>query len=285
MELAVKLFSINLSFAAILLLCGAECLAQDVAGLQVSTLTSFGGRDIIMHVPAQLPPRGSRALVVVLHGGGGSASRIAGQTSESSLNMNVMANQNGFVVAYLNGTRVMRLIGVNSLAWNAGGGCCGQPAKNGTDDVAYVTATVDFLASQYGISRERIFGVGHSNGAMLLQRLICERGFFAAGAAVSGTLNLQVTACPAARGSRLLAIHGELDENVPIGGGTGKGPGGGPYNSEEYARRIFTGSGASYTLNIVPGAAHNVNGIDTVLQKTEGMSLAQKIARFFGLAG
>lgn len=282
----LKSSPLNFALAGLLLmslLYGEGCLAQDSPGLPTPAASTFGGRDIIMHVPPQLPAQGSRALVVVLHGGGGSASRIADRRNQTALNMNAAADRHGFLVAYLNGSRAMRLIGANALAWNAGGGCCGLPAKTGVDDVAYISGAVDFLAAQYGVSRDRIFGMGHSNGAMMVQRLLCERGLFAAGVSVSGTLNLQVAACPAARGLSLLAIHGALDENVPINGGAGKGPGGGPYNSQEYARRMFSSSGASYTLDIVPGAAHNIDEIDVALQKLEGASLAQKIARFFGL--
>jgi polyhydroxybutyrate depolymerase len=179
----------------------------------------------------------------------------------------------------------MRILADRSFAWNAGGGCCGQPAKGNVDDVAYITSAVDMLVQKYGIGRDRVFGVGHSNGAMMTQRLVCESGLYSAAVSISGPLNYQTASCPGARGKRLLAIHGANDENVPLAGGTGtKGPARGPYQSEEYARRVFTASGASYTLDVVPGAAHAIDGIDEALQKTEGLSLAVKITRFFGLA-
>jgi polyhydroxybutyrate depolymerase len=69
-----------------------------------------------------------------------------------------------------------------------------------------------------------IYGVGHSNGAMMTSRLMCETDLFAAAVAVSGALEIQATTCPQARGKSVLAIRGAEDENVPRAGGRGKGP-------------------------------------------------------------
>ena len=91
--------------------------------------TAYGGRDMIVYVPSQLPPEGSRALVVVLHGGLGNAQRIESRQSETGLNIDAAAARNGFVVAYLNGTPVTRRMGGDKLGWNAGGGCCGNGSR------------------------------------------------------------------------------------------------------------------------------------------------------------
>jgi len=102
-------------------------LLVPVAALANDAVTqSYDGRDMLIHVPAHLPPEGSRALVVVLHGGLGNASRIESENAESGLNMDAEADRNGFIVAYLNGTPVTRFFGSRMLGWNAGGGCCGQ---------------------------------------------------------------------------------------------------------------------------------------------------------------
>jgi len=90
---------------------------------------SYGGRAMIVYQPSTLPQKGARALVVVLHGGLGNAERIAYKRSESGLNMDSVADKDGFVVAYLNGTPVTRRMGADKLGWNAGGGCCGCPRK------------------------------------------------------------------------------------------------------------------------------------------------------------
>jgi polyhydroxybutyrate depolymerase len=231
-----------------------------------------------------LPPAGARALVVVLHGGLGNAQRIASRQAESGLNMDAIAEQNGFVVAYLNGTPVTRNLGSRFLGWNAGGGCCGLAAQNNVDDVAYISGAVDDLVTRYGIDRSRIYGIGHSNGAMMTQRLLCETSLYAAGVSISGSLNLETSTCPAARGRRVLSIHGADDQNVPVGGGVGtKGLSHVAFRSEDYARRIFVDSGATYTLQIVAGADHMLDHVGDVIMKSEGRSIAEKAAGFFDI--
>ena len=271
-----------LSIVALALL--ALGLWRPAAWASESVEDAYGGRAMIVHVPDRLPPSGTRALVVVLHGGLGNADRIASRQAESALNMDAVADANGFIVAYLNGTRVARFLGNRFLGWNAGGGCCGVAAENNVDDAAYIEGAVAYLAGKYGIDRARVYGIGHSNGAMMTQRLICETRLYAAAVAISGPLNLRVSLCPAARGARILALHGADDENVPIKGGRGrKGVSGVAFTSEERSRQVFTNSGAAYTLQIVPGAAHMLDRIEAVIQETESMTIAEKAARFFGI--
>lgn len=241
------------------------------------------GRNLLVYVPSRLPPQGKPALVVVLHGGMGNARRIESGQSEHGLNMDAVAEKGAFIVAYLNGTPVTRRLGGDKLGWNAGGGCCGQSAENNIDDVHYVQSAVEYLSSRYGIDRKRVYGVGHSNGAMMAQRMVCETDVFAAAVALSGPLNLDVTNCPAARGKRILAIHGAEDVNVPVAGGQGTGLSRAVFKSEVRSQQAFTDSGAQYTLEIVKGADHKLADIEEVIQRTQGMSIAEKAARFFGL--
>ncbi len=243
----------------------------------------YGARDMLVYVPDTLPPPGSRALVVVLHGGLGNARRIESRQAESGLNMDAVAERNGFIVAYLNGTPVTRRLGDRFLGWNAGG-CCGESANNAIDDVGYIQGAVAWLDDKYGIDPARVYGAGHSNGAMMTQRLMCETGLYAAAVAISGPLDLDTAACSAAKGKRILAIHGADDRNVPVQGGVGsRGLSHVAFKSEDYARQIFTSAGATYTLDIVPGADHALSNIDAEIQKRDGMSIAEKSARFFGL--
>ena len=244
-----------------------------------------GGRDMFVYVPTHLPPAGSRALVIVLHGGLGNAARIVGRQSESGLNLDAEADRYGFVVAYLNGTPVTRM-GGQMLGWNAGGGCCGQSAANNIDDDGYIAGAVAYLAQKYGVDAHRVFGIGHSNGAMMAQRLVCETHVLAAAVAISGPLNLDTDHCPDAAGARILAIHGADDRNVPIAGGQGtEGLSRTAYSSEDGSRRTFVESGAAYTLEIVPGADHKLDHIEAVMVQTDGVTIAEKAAQFFGLAG
>ncbi|MEO6217408.1 MAG: hypothetical protein ABIO86_15365 [Sphingomonas sp.] len=268
------------------LLALAGAVIAPISARAADSVDHYGGRDMIVHVPARLPARGSRALVVVLHGGMGNADRIASSQSESGLNLDAEADRDSFVVVYLNGTPVTRFAGARALGWNAGGGCCGQPARNGTDDVAYISGAVGYLAGKYGIDRKHVFGIGHSNGAMMTQRILCETSLYAAGVAISGPLNLAVAQCPSAKGRRILAIHGANDQNVPIAGGRGaRGLAQVAWSSEARARQVMTGSGASYDLQIVPGADHMLDHLSAAIAKSEGLTIARKAAAFFGLTG
>ena len=267
--------------SGIVLALGILAASVHAAGVERPT---FGGRAMIVYVPAHLPPTGARALVVVLHGGLGNADRIESARSEHGLNLDALAEKDGFIVAYLNGTPVTLRLGPDVLGWNAGGGCCGQSAANGIDDVGYIRGAAGFLTGRYGLDRTRLYVMGHSNGAMMAQRMICETDVFAAAVAVSGPLNLDVQTCPMARGRRVLAIHGADDENVPIKGGRGtKGVSDAVYRSEDASQRTMEASGAAYRLRIVPGADHMLDHIDAALAQAEGTSVGALAVGFFGL--
>jgi polyhydroxybutyrate depolymerase len=129
---------------SIIILTSATLLSVNfcLAAPATTTAESYGGRTLLVYFPGKLPARGARSLVIVLHGGLGNASRIVHGLSETGLNMNGVAEKNGFIVAYLNGTPVTRRFSAALLGWNAGGGCCGVPAANDVDDVGYVTHAV-----------------------------------------------------------------------------------------------------------------------------------------------
>jgi polyhydroxybutyrate depolymerase len=264
----------------ILILALLVALAPARAGIYEQNI---GGRAVLVYVPASLPPAGQRSLVVVLHGGLGNAQRIATEKSEAALNLNAVAEQNGFIVAYLNGTPVTRILGDDKLGWNAGGGCCGRSAADNVDDVAYIQGVIASLNARYGVNPQQVYGMGHSNGAMMIQRLICETTLLAAAVAISGPLNDPVSSCPGARGRRILAIHGAQDRNVPVAGGRGsEGLSRVAYASEAHSRQVLTASGALYTLQIIAGADHVRDHLEAAVEQTEGQSIQQKAARFFG---
>jgi polyhydroxybutyrate depolymerase len=240
---------------------------------------------MLVYTPQNMPARGARALVVVLHGGLGNASRIEGGAAEKGLKLDGVAEKNGFIVAYLNGTPVTRMFGPDKLGWNAGGGCCGVPAEINIDDVGYITSAVNYLVGKYGVDPGRVYGIGHSNGAMMTMRLVCETNLYAAAVSISGPLNINVQNCHGSRGKHILAIHGAEDQNVPIAGGRGtKGLSRVTYKSETYTQQIFAASGANFRLQTVQGADHFLDNIDARIEQTERISIAEKAARFFGLA-
>jgi polyhydroxybutyrate depolymerase len=157
-------------------------------------------RHFVLHIPRPAR-RGRLPLVVVLHGAGGSGSRMAAGTGFSA-----EADRRGFVAVYPDGI---------DGGWNDG------RAPDATDDVAFVRAMLDTLAGELRTDPDRIYAAGISNGAMFTHRLACELpGAFAAIAAVAGGI-------PAAAASRcttgppvsFIGFNGTADRLVPFEGG------------------------------------------------------------------
>jgi polyhydroxybutyrate depolymerase len=159
------------------------------------------------YVPAGLDPSEPAPLVVMLHGGFGSAAQ-----AERSYGWDAQAEAGSFVVAYPDG---------DGRAWNAGT-CCGASAQKGIDDVAFITAVVDAIGSDTAIDPRRIHVTGMSNGAMMAQRLACDTDVFAAMASVAGA---QMVPCEHPEPISVLHIHGTADTHVPMDGSTGNGRG------------------------------------------------------------
>lgn len=243
----------------------------------------FEDRDILLTVPERLPPEGQRAVIFALHGGGGNATHL-----RKRITLDEVAEKHGFIVAYLNGTDAGDVLPGMMHAWNTGGSCCGLPVRDKVDDIGYITRAVGYITKKYGVASGKVFATGHSNGSIMTQVMMCKVGLFDAAVTLSGPLNPELERCPAAKGRRILAIHGELDENVPVIGGRGtKGPTKVQqdviFGAEAHAKEVFEKYGASYTIEIVPGTDHALTHLNDAITEKQGMSVGEKEARFFGL--
>ena len=168
-------------------------------------------RSFRVHVPAGLAERAATPLVLMFHGGGGSGN----QFQNASSRMDEVADREGFITVYPDGSGVLR-------TWN-GGGCCGYAVTNAIDDVGFCDALLDHLTSALCVDEHRIYASGMSNGGLMSHRLGCELSQrFAAIAPVAGT-NM-APACAPARKLSVLQIHGSADGHVPWDGGEGCGP-------------------------------------------------------------
>lgn len=153
------------------------------------------------------PSQAPRALLVALHGGYGSGSTLEKQTG-----LDQLAEREGFFVVYPDGFR---------RSWNAGA-CCGPAQRQNVDDVGFVRAVIADIAQRYPVDRQRIYGTGFSNGAMLLNRIACEApSTFSAVAPVAG--NTPLPGCANARAPAALLLQGRDDERVPWAGGSFEG--------------------------------------------------------------
>jgi polyhydroxybutyrate depolymerase len=158
-----------------------------------------------VYVPASLNVPAT--LVMVLHGGFGS-----GIQAEQDYGWDTEADHSGFLVVYPDGL---------DRAWNVdGGGCCGQPAKNGVDDVAFLRAVVEDVERALAVDPKRVFVTGISNGGIMACRLACDTTLFAAIGPDSATM---LGACPKPAPTRVIHIHGTADTRIPYQGGPGNG--------------------------------------------------------------
>jgi polyhydroxybutyrate depolymerase len=167
------------------------------------------GRSYVLHVPERV--KEPAVLVIVLHGGGGSANSAIAQTG-----FDAESDKRGFIVAYPEGTA-----GLNGRfhTWNAGA-CCGVAVRRGMDDVGFIRALVADIAAAYPIDPKRVYATGLSNGGMMAYRLGCEASdLVAAIAPVSAVV--VVAPCEPRFPVSVLHIHGTADQNVPIDGGVG----------------------------------------------------------------
>ena len=196
-------------FIALLLLWCGPALAGDF-----SHTLEFEGRTRRYEV--HTPPNwveGQTTLPVVfnLHGGGGTAQAARQQTK-----MDATADANGFIVVYPEGTGPVE---GKLYTWNAGI-CCGYAVANKINDVGFISAALDDVASRYGTDQRRAYITGMSNGSMMAYRCAVELGNrFAAVCGVSSTLGYRPDR--AQRPLPVLHAHGLLDQNAPFAGGVG----------------------------------------------------------------
>lgn len=182
-----------------------------------------GGHERLVEV--HLPPGAAarpRALVLGLHGGGGSHASFRDKTGFVEL-----AAREGFVVAFPEGTgRWARKL----LTWNAGH-CCGLARRQGVDDVGYLVEAVAAVAAVTPVDLDRVFVTGHSNGAFMAHRAVAERpDVFAAGAGLAGGIGGRVwrrgrehRVPLAAQPAGFLMLHAKDDGHVLFQGGQSQG--------------------------------------------------------------
>ena len=115
-------------------------------------------RAYIVHVPGAATTGRPLPVVLAFHGGGGEAQGFKGYAG-----LDTVADREGFIVVYPNGTGVLprRL-----LTWNAGE-CCGYAMNQRVDDVGLAIAVLDDVARRTAVDARRVYATGHSNGAVI----------------------------------------------------------------------------------------------------------------------
>ncbi|MCK9878383.1 polyhydroxybutyrate depolymerase [Frankia sp. Ag45/Mut15] len=173
-------------------------------GSSTQTLTVSGvTRTFHLYRPETMT--GPAPLVVMLHGGYGN-----GNQAEKSYGWDTEADSGHFLVAYPDGL---------NRAWNVGGGgCCGEPARDNVDDLAFLTRMVTTIEHETPIDPRRVYATGISNGGIMAYTLACRTQIFAAIGPDSAT---ELADCPSPAPISVIHIHGTADIRIPYNGGPG----------------------------------------------------------------
>jgi polyhydroxybutyrate depolymerase len=162
-------------------------------------------------VPAGPPPATGWPLVLAFHGG-----QSHPEMMRRFSGLDALAATGRAVVAFPEGTGSR----VGLFTWN-GGNCCGEARADDSDDVGFVAAILDALATRLPIDTRRVHATGMSNGAMMAYRVAAELSTrIASIAPVAGPL--AIASISPSRPVAVLHFHGSLDQFTPLGGGVGR---------------------------------------------------------------
>ena len=165
-------------------------------------------RSYIEYVPKQLEPESPAPLLLLFHGGGGTAKK-----AERAFGFDVIADQHGILLAYPDGIEGH---------WNDGRGGAKFKAQDAqVDDLAYAASVIGDMKKRHRVDPDRIYAMGVSNGGMFVQRLAIEQSeTFAAVASI-------ISSIPEPLGQSfhpkhpvsVLFMNGTEDPLVPFEGG------------------------------------------------------------------
>lgn len=191
---------------------GEEPLASDKVNATTETLEVGGvAREYALAVPKDLTDR-VYPLVLVFHGDGGSGPGMrAAHTFDA-------ASGDEAIVAYPTGL---------DRGWDI------YTPSATNQDIAFVEALVEALASKYRIDLGYVFGVGYSSGAFFINKVACRNSAFFrgivshAGGAPDEPDDPDATAWPngftkckgQSDGVAAMVVHGAEDTTVTVDGG------------------------------------------------------------------
>jgi polyhydroxybutyrate depolymerase len=169
-------------------------------------------RSYEIDLPARRDPAQALPVVIVFHGGGGSADSVRRQTR-----MSAKGEAEGFIVVYPQGSGGFA---GKLKTWNAGT-CCGYAMQQRIDEMAFVAALLDDLQATAPIDTARVYATGISNGGMMAYEVACALAERVAAIAVVAGEMTALERCRPARPVPVLVIHGNADRNLPFDGGPG----------------------------------------------------------------
>ena len=193
---------------------------------QVSEDTLQNGRNMLLHDDVERSYRlhipenvlEDAPLVVVMHGYSSSA-RVIEEYSE----MNRIADENGFVVVYPQGT-------TDDGGYNFFNVGYDFHSAVEVDDLGYIHALIEHLQETVSVSQKNVFATGMSNGGDMSYMLACQSDKIRAIAPISGCMMQHLfDSCEPLQSIPVLEIHGTLDDVTLIEGDLDNQGGWGPY--------------------------------------------------------
>ncbi|MBU1705982.1 hypothetical protein KKG19_04650 [Patescibacteria group bacterium] len=175
-------------------------------------------REYVVHVPTLYNEDHPSAVVIMFHGGGGTA-----QDAITETGWNKKADRGGFLAVFPEGSRQdpdnPASFSNNPQTWNDGSNRPTVGAvRREIDDVRFVSALIDDLIARFNVDERRIYATGFSNGASMTFRVGRElSGRLAAIAPTAGSDWLEKR--PIGRPISLLYMTGTADPLNPIDGG------------------------------------------------------------------
>ena len=167
-------------------------------------------RKYFLYVPSNLDKKKPAPLLIVLHGGGGTARGMVRLTKKR---FNRLADRDGFIAAYPDGI---------DKHWNDGREVLGyNTQRKNVDDLGFISRMIDRVSKDYNIDKKRIYATGMSNGGLMSYRLAMElSGKIAAIAPVTASLGekLNKKSSPQKPVS-VLILNGTHDPLMPYNGG------------------------------------------------------------------
>ena len=175
---------------------------------------NLGGldRQFIVYLPKNFTHTESLPVLFCFHSGGGSADGMMRFTAD----FRPLADDQRFIVVYPQGAVIRdEKDPQGSSNWNTIG-----PYDNGTDDVGFTGAMIDFLEMDYAVNSSRIYACGFSLGGNFVWDLACYLGDrFAAVSSVAASMwQWTLEECTSNHRVGILSIHGTNDFYNPYNG-------------------------------------------------------------------
>jgi polyhydroxybutyrate depolymerase len=167
-------------------------------------------RSYLLHVPPGHKKESPAPLVLVLHGGGGTAKSFDRFTNGQVIRE---SDRRGWLVAFPEGVE---------KGWDDGRTPLDDKdrLRATMDDVGFLMKVIDRVDAEQGVDRSRVYATGISNGGFMSFRLALEQSDrFAAVAPVSANLAKVHEHTKPKRAIPILVVNGTLDPLVPWKGG------------------------------------------------------------------